>query len=103
MKDVSTVNSLSRLTLLLRSTWLRVLPDVPHLAPISTDAFQGYHLLRTDQGIGLYEGAWTLVHLHGEDDVIASAGPFDFPEQAVAALISQVAGQRATAVMAEDF
>jgi len=99
-------NDKIRLLLPVRSAtdyaWREVLPDAPLLTKLHTDSFDGFRIHGTDHGIGLFDDQWVLVHVQAaEADVVVSQGPFDFHEQAIAALIAQVAGGRALGVLGD--
>jgi hypothetical protein len=79
--------------------WRELLPDVPLLLSLRTDDFQGLRVRGTDLGIGKFGGEWVLVHIHADNQVSVNAGPFDFPEQAVAALFAAVIHHRALALL----
>ena len=80
--------------------WRELLPDAPLLLSFRTDDFEGLRVRGTDLGIGKFEGAWVLVHIHQDSQAVSvNAGPFDFPEQAVAALFAAVVHHRALALL----
>ena len=84
-------------------TWREVLPDAPLLATLQTEDFDGFRIHGSDVGIGLFDNQWVLVHVHADQSgVTVSQGPFDFHEQAIAALIAQVAGGRALGILGES-
>jgi hypothetical protein len=82
-------------------TWTQVLPDAPLLVSLQVESFDGFRAYGTDLSIGLYDGVWVVAHVHAKGAGVSVAhGPFDFYEQAVASLISQVAGERAIGFLA---
>jgi len=77
--------------------WTQVLPDTPLFLSIQDDSFRGFRAHGTDFGVGLYDGCWVVAHVHAKGSGASVAyGPFDFYEQAIASLLSQVVGDRAT-------
>lgn len=86
-----------------QTTWREVLPDAPLLRSLKAQSFAGFAIHGTDLGIGLFDNQWVLVHVHaGGQDVTVSQGPFDFHEQAIAALLAQVAGNRALRFLGDE-
>ena len=79
----------------LGAAWTQVLPDVPLFLPVYFDDFDGLVVRGADLGVGKARGEWAVVHVHANQAITVSNGPFDHMEQAVAALIAQVAGNRA--------
>lgn len=79
--------------------WRELLPDAPLLLSLRTHDFQGFRVRGTDLGLGKFDGEWVLVHIHADDQVSVNAGPFDFAEQAVAALFAAVVHHRALALL----
>lgn len=102
----STSTFIRRRTLAL---WSELLPDLPILREVRTEngQFEGFFVHGTDLCLGLFEGQWVLGHLHAPPHrllpehrkVTVNAGPFDFPEQAVAALFASVVHERALALL----
>ena len=80
--------------------WRELLPDAPLLLSLRTDDFQGLRVRGTNLGIGKFADEWVLVHIHRDSQAVSvNAGPFDFSEQAVAALFAAVVHQRALALL----
>ena len=94
--DEATAQRLLPMRAATENTWKEVFPDAPLLLHASDEHFQGYRVHGTELGIGLFDGEWVLAFIakNGADFTL-SQGPFDFAEQAVAALLAQVAGSRA--------
>ena len=87
--DATFADSLTR-------TWGQVLPDTPLLLSIASDDFSGVRAHRTTFAVGIFAGEWVVGHVHAQNNAVSvSAGPFDFPEQAVAAFLAMVVHDRA--------
>ena len=80
--------------------WCELLPDSPLLLSLRTDDFRGLRVHGLNMAIGKFQGEWVLAHVHQESQAVSvSAGPFDFSEQAVAALFASVVHERALALL----
>jgi len=78
------------------NVWREVLGGKPLLHELSCEGFAGFRIHGSDLGCGLFGEDWVVVHVQAAGaGVVVTQGPFDFPEQAVAALVAQVAGTRA--------
>jgi len=94
--DAATAQRLLPMRAAIENTWKQVFPDAPLLLQTSDDHFCGYRVHGTELGIGLFDNEWVLAFIPKNDaDLTLSQGPFDFVEQAIAALMAQVAGNRA--------
>ena len=97
---VNTNDEFSTVRRQVHKIWRELLPDVPILKTVDSGPFSGFVVYGTEIGIGLFEGQWILAHIPVTGSAIsANAGPFDFSEQAVAALFAAVVHERALTLL----
>lgn len=80
--------------------WTNTFSFEPKIQPVASEGFDGARVAPLEQAVGIYGGKPVLVHVQTSGEVAPAAGPFDSPEEAVAAYIAQAAHQRASQVLA---